>query len=245
MRIAACVLGGGACKLAPFCARMTLAHVDCRAQAWDATQIKRSTAKVGAADKRGDGQMGEGAGDYDLVMAQEEQIEFISDELIAGTIGGEGGAEPPKKPTTQQTLAEVRKTLPVFAYRDEIIAAVREHPVLIIVGETGMHAPPLPLPHGARLHRTLTFLPTHPPSPHARYAVASVASTHARRSIHTRTHPSAALCARPGSCAHRVGQDHPDTAIPLRSRAVRWQQEDWLHPATSCRRDERGEACGR
>ena len=30
----------------------------------------------------------------------------------------------PKKPSTQQTLAEVRKTLPVYAYREEIIEAV-------------------------------------------------------------------------------------------------------------------------
>ena len=34
-------------------------------------------------------------------------------------------------------LSEVRKSLPVYAYRDDIIAAVREHQVLIIVGETG------------------------------------------------------------------------------------------------------------
>jgi len=40
-------------------------------QAWDATQIKRSTARVGAADRRGKGaQMGETGGkEYELVMA--------------------------------------------------------------------------------------------------------------------------------------------------------------------------------
>jgi pre-mRNA-splicing factor ATP-dependent RNA helicase DHX16 len=106
-------------------------------QAWDATQIKRSTAKVGAADKKAaGGQMGEGAAAYELVMAAEEQIDFIKDEIRDGTLTLEQSA-PPKPPTQQQKLADVRKTLPVFAYREEIIAAVQEHQVLIIVGETG------------------------------------------------------------------------------------------------------------
>ena len=114
-------------------------------QAWDATQIKRSTARTGAADKRSTGQMGEGTQDYELVMAQEEQIEFISDELIAGTLqvddkgglsgSGEGGGG--KQLTEHEKLLATRKTLPVYAYRDEIIQAVRDHQVLIIVGETG------------------------------------------------------------------------------------------------------------
>ena len=52
-------------------------------QAWDATQIKRSTARVGAADARGgaSGKIGRRGG-VQLVMAQEEQIEFVSDKLV-------------------------------------------------------------------------------------------------------------------------------------------------------------------
>ena len=109
-------------------------------QAWDATQIKRSTAKVGAGDSRGRSQMGEGANqEYELVMAQEEQIEFISDEMLAGNLSGQASGEPPPsaKASKSMELAEVRKSLPVYAYRDDIIAAVQEHQVLIIVGETG------------------------------------------------------------------------------------------------------------
>lgn len=34
-------------------------------------------------------------------------------------------------------MQEVRKSLPVYAYRDQILEAVKEFPVLIIVGETG------------------------------------------------------------------------------------------------------------
>lgn len=35
------------------------------------------------------------------------------------------------------TLAETRKSLPVYTYRDEFIQAVHDHQVLIIEGETG------------------------------------------------------------------------------------------------------------
>eukprot|EP00962_Isochrysis_galbana_P016388 scaffold4687_cov117-Isochrysis_galbana.AAC.8 len=105
-------------------------------QAWDATQIKRSTAKVGATDRRA-GQMGEGSRqDYELVMATDEQIEFIADEIIAGNLG-EADAAPAKKPSQKETLAEVRRSLPVFPYREQIIQAVKAYQCLIIVGETG------------------------------------------------------------------------------------------------------------
>ncbi len=35
------------------------------------------------------------------------------------------------------TIQEVRKTLPVFPYREGLLKAVQEHQVLVIVGETG------------------------------------------------------------------------------------------------------------
>jgi pre-mRNA-splicing factor ATP-dependent RNA helicase DHX16 len=106
-------------------------------QAWDATQIKRSTAKVGAADRRA-GQMGEGSRqDYEMVMATDEQIEFIADEIIAGNLGENDAAPVKKKTSKKETLAEVRRSLPVFPYREQIIQAVKTYQCLIIVGETG------------------------------------------------------------------------------------------------------------
>jgi len=105
-------------------------------QAWDATQIKRSTARVGAADARGSGQIGGGAAaDYELVVAAEEQIEFISDEIVAGNLTT--AETKPKKPSQKESLAEVRKSLPVFPYREQIIEAVTAYQCLVIVGETG------------------------------------------------------------------------------------------------------------
>ena len=115
-------------------------------QAWDATQIKRVTGKAGgaAADGSGGGQIGEGVDPRyaELLSTLEDQIEFLTEEMLAGQLIG--GAEAREintaakaKEREQMALAEVRKTLPVYAYREEIIAAVREHQVLIIVGETG------------------------------------------------------------------------------------------------------------
>ena len=105
-------------------------------QAWDANQIKRSTAQVGAQDRKGKTQIGGvREEDYGLVMATDEQIEFISDEIVSGNLQAEESKV--AAPTVKQTLAEVRKSLPVFPYREQIIEAVNEYQVLIIVGETG------------------------------------------------------------------------------------------------------------
>eukprot|EP00308_Calcidiscus_leptoporus_P000324 CAMPEP_0119379980 /NCGR_PEP_ID=MMETSP1334-20130426/54975_1 /TAXON_ID=127549 /ORGANISM="Calcidiscus leptoporus, Strain RCC1130" /LENGTH=1061 /DNA_ID=CAMNT_0007399645 /DNA_START=58 /DNA_END=3243 /DNA_ORIENTATION=+ len=106
-------------------------------QAWDATQIKRSTAKVGAADAKGSGQIGSGASAYELVMAQEEQIDFIQDELVAGNIDESGKATAAAKVSKKASMKQVRESLPVYPYREQIIEAVREYQCLVIVGETG------------------------------------------------------------------------------------------------------------
>ena len=37
----------------------------------------------------------------------------------------------------KQSLQEVRRSLPVFPYREDLLAAISEHQILIIEGETG------------------------------------------------------------------------------------------------------------
>lgn len=34
-------------------------------------------------------------------------------------------------------MQEVRRSLPIFPYRDDLLAAIKEHQVLVIEGETG------------------------------------------------------------------------------------------------------------
>ena len=81
------------------------------------------------------------------MMASEEQIEFISDELIAGNLSvndkgglsaGGGGGEGSKKMTEHEELQAVRKTpAGVRVSRRTSSRRCSEHQVLIIVGETG------------------------------------------------------------------------------------------------------------
>ena len=100
-----------------------------------------------------------GTVEYDFVT--ESTIEFVADELARGTTfddaiekkaridsaaaaevaaAGAAAAAAAAASTPESTLAAlqaVRKTLPAFKYRDELLAAIREHQVLIVVGETG------------------------------------------------------------------------------------------------------------
>eukprot|EP00965_Chrysotila_dentata_P097984 3239816-Pleurochrysis_carterae.AAC.1 len=57
--------------------------------------------------------------------------------MLAGNIDEAGIPKAPKKVSQKDSLAEVRKSLPVYLYREQIIEAVNEYQCLVIVGETG------------------------------------------------------------------------------------------------------------
>jgi pre-mRNA-splicing factor ATP-dependent RNA helicase DHX16 len=81
---------------------------------------------------------------YDYVF-DEEAIEFVSDERMAGdsttataTATATATTQPADVPLTpHEQLQAVRRSLPVYPYRDELLAAVEKYQVLVIVGETG------------------------------------------------------------------------------------------------------------
>ncbi|KAI9836801.1 MAG: hypothetical protein M1819_000966 [Sarea resinae] len=82
-------------------------------------------------------------GDYEYVFDDAQKINFIMDTRMEGD----------GKPMTKEqrmvqdqlkaaeqkaaTIEETRKSLPMYTFREELLAAVAEHQVLIIVGETG------------------------------------------------------------------------------------------------------------
>jgi pre-mRNA-splicing factor ATP-dependent RNA helicase DHX16 len=80
---------------------------------------------------------------------KEEDYEFVFDETQNVKWSGNLDASilDPEKQMLQQmldkaekhasTIAEVRRSLPMFEYRSRILAAVAEHQILIIIGETG------------------------------------------------------------------------------------------------------------
>lgn len=70
--------------------------------------------------------------EYDYVF--EDQIDFIQEEILAG--------KREKKPVdlkamVNASIQQTRQSLPIYEYRDSLIQAIKEHQILIIVGETG------------------------------------------------------------------------------------------------------------
>ncbi|MEW5302705.1 MAG: hypothetical protein WDW36_005459 [Sanguina aurantia] len=107
---------------------------------WEAEQLKRSRqlGKVGAGGVAGGQQL------YEYVF--EDQIDFITASMLPGT-GDFESAEVTKEKASatkaaraanaRQEMLDVRASLPVFKYREQLLQAVEEHQILIVVAETG------------------------------------------------------------------------------------------------------------
>ncbi|ETW81541.1 hypothetical protein HETIRDRAFT_383895 [Heterobasidion irregulare TC 32-1] len=103
---------------------------------WEAAQTKHSTFKTGAMDKI------EIVEDYDYVFDESQTIKFVMEH----TMGGEGHMSAKDKLLQQQideaerraqTIDETRKSLPIYQYRDQLLEAIKDNQVLIVVAETG------------------------------------------------------------------------------------------------------------
>eukprot|EP01064_Diplonema_japonicum_P034745 TRINITY_DN7309_c1_g1_i2.p1 TRINITY_DN7309_c1_g1~~TRINITY_DN7309_c1_g1_i2.p1 ORF type:complete len:917 (+),score=210.20 TRINITY_DN7309_c1_g1_i2:257-2752(+) len=85
-----------------------------------------------------------GGGDYDLVM--EDEIEFISEAIITGKMEAPPKAMTPEeqkaaaekaKKQAHMAIQDVRKSLPIYKKRDDLLASIRDSQVTIMVGQTG------------------------------------------------------------------------------------------------------------
>lgn len=107
-------------------------------EAWEEEQVKKAMIGKPMKSKQDE--------EYELLM--DNQIDFISQELLNGNRKKgedalydavdeeiEGVREVPL--TAHEKILVGRKKLPVFAYREEFLEAVRDNKVLIVVGETG------------------------------------------------------------------------------------------------------------
>lgn len=82
------------------------------------------------------------AGEYEYVFDEEQTIKFVMDSAnrLAGDVKPEDVemqrriAEAEAK---ANTIEETRKTLPVYKLREDLMQAIADHQVLIVVGETG------------------------------------------------------------------------------------------------------------
>ncbi|CAH0018007.1 unnamed protein product [Clonostachys rhizophaga] len=102
---------------------------------WEKEQTAKAKAQIQRPERENE--------DYDYVMDDAQYIQWSLDSRMAG----EG-----KQLTKEQrfleaqidaaekkalSIQETRKTLPIYKYRDEFLAALETHQILVIVGETG------------------------------------------------------------------------------------------------------------
>ena len=102
---------------------------------WEEEQVKKSSVSFGAKDRKKAGD------EYDFVV--EDQIEFVSDMVKDAVSKDALYAEADDTDEEEESrlrhlsahekILEGRKKLPVYAYREEFLAAVRDNNVLIIV----------------------------------------------------------------------------------------------------------------
>ncbi|KAF8378774.1 hypothetical protein HHK36_030123 [Tetracentron sinense] len=102
-------------------------------EAWEEHQIGKATLKFGSKDKK------HMSDDYQYVF--EDQIEFIKASVMDGDKHENEvpmeSLDNSKEKSALQKLQDERKTLPVYPYREELLQAIQDHQVLVIVGETG------------------------------------------------------------------------------------------------------------
>lgn len=79
--------------------------------------------------------------DYDFVFDEEQTIHFVTDGVVEGVV------KSPEQQALEVRIQEAtskiekidstRKSLPIYAYREELLSAIEQYQVIIIVGETG------------------------------------------------------------------------------------------------------------
>uniref|UniRef100_A0A8C1KSW8 RNA helicase n=1 Tax=Cyprinus carpio TaxID=7962 RepID=A0A8C1KSW8_CYPCA len=77
-------------------------------------RVATATLQFGAREER-ERRIKEEQEKYQLILEEEEMINFKQ----------------------KQSIQEVRRSLPIFPYREDLLAAIREHQILVIEGETG------------------------------------------------------------------------------------------------------------
>lgn len=103
---------------------------------WEREQTAKAKAQISQSERVDEG-------DYEYVFDDAQRINFVLDSRLEGD----------SKPMTKEqrflqeqlkaaekkaaSIEETRKSLPIYAFREQLLAAVAEYQVLIIVGETG------------------------------------------------------------------------------------------------------------
>ncbi|TMW81607.1 hypothetical protein EJD97_008707 [Solanum chilense] len=96
---------------------------------WEEHQIRKATLEFGSKNRK------QRSEEYQFVF--EDQIEFIKESMMEGVnVDQELPIESIQKSALEK-LQEDRKSLPIYSYREDLLQAVNDHQVVVIVGETG------------------------------------------------------------------------------------------------------------
>lgn len=103
---------------------------------WEREQASKAKAQIQSMERVDQGE-------YDYVLDEEQGIKWIMDSKLPGE--GKGMTKEERFLAAQLDAAEkkalsmeeTRKSLPIYAYRDELLAALEQYQILVIVGETG------------------------------------------------------------------------------------------------------------
>lgn len=99
---------------------------------WESDKFASATYKFGSKDASQKQQDEE----YELLL--EDQIEFIQAMTIdESKKKDKDEPELTERQRKRMDIKETKESLPIYPFRDDLIAAIREHQVLIIEGETG------------------------------------------------------------------------------------------------------------
>uniref|UniRef100_A0A8C7Y886 Pre-mRNA-splicing factor ATP-dependent RNA helicase DHX16 n=1 Tax=Oryzias sinensis TaxID=183150 RepID=A0A8C7Y886_9TELE len=106
---------------------------------WEEERLKTASLSFGAKKEREQG-MREEQERYQLILEEEEMIEFVTTAITMKGTRSEKDQEAhalSQAELKKQSMQEVRRSLPIFPYREDLLAAINEHQVLVIEGETG------------------------------------------------------------------------------------------------------------
>ncbi|KAF4632038.1 hypothetical protein G7Y89_g6096 [Cudoniella acicularis] len=103
---------------------------------WEREQAAKAKAQIKSTERTDEGE-------YDYVLDEAQGIKWVMDSRMPGE--GKGLSKEERflaeqlKAAEKRALSmeETRKSLPIYAYRDEFLAALEVHQILVIVGETG------------------------------------------------------------------------------------------------------------
>ncbi|SCW00355.1 LAFE_0C02366g1_1 [Lachancea fermentati] len=104
---------------------------------WEEQQLKQAVQKPDV-----DEIQVEGSQDYDFVFDEDALIEFteVTDDVLPEEKGDYDTKlleQLDKEQSRLQSIQSTRKSLPVYRYRQQLLDAIKENQILIVVGETG------------------------------------------------------------------------------------------------------------